>query len=138
MEADDGQTRATDGRVEGVGDLVRVKAGAILARELSDAARSGNSDRQLAIVRALSEVDLSDKRDQGDLEVQTLADLIAEVDAAPAPRYLLRPVMAEGDYGVFAAEDKSGKTWAGTDLGYRSRAGHPGSGSSRWNRPGPC
>ena len=50
------------------------------------------------------------------LPVEDLAAMLARVDAAPAPRYLVRPVIAEGDYGMFAAEFKAGKSWAVLDL----------------------
>jgi hypothetical protein len=50
------------------------------------------------------------------LPIESLAALLARVDDAPPPRYLVRPVIAEGDHGMFAAEFKAGKTWAMADL----------------------
>jgi len=45
------------------------------------------------------------------LEIRDIADLMAEVDDAPAPKWLLRPVIAEGDHGMLAADQKTMKTW---------------------------
>lgn len=72
-----------------------------------------------------------------DLEVADLASLIADVDQAPAPRYLFRPVMAEGDHGVFAAEDKSGKTWGMADAAVSVASASPWFGIFPVDSPGP-
>lgn len=50
------------------------------------------------------------------LQFQTLAELLAEVDAAGPRRYLIRGIWPAGDYGVHAAEMKTGKTWNAADL----------------------
>ena len=60
-----------------------------------------------------------------DLCFEDLSALIATVDSAPAPRYVIRGVLPEGDYGMFAAEDKAGKTWAMADLGVSVATGTP-------------
>jgi hypothetical protein len=49
------------------------------------------------------------------LQFHDVADLATEVDAAGEPRYLLRPVWAEDDYGVLGAVDKAGKSWMAAD-----------------------
>lgn len=55
----------------------------------------------------------------------TAAEHAAEVDAAPPPRYLARPVIAAGDYGMLAATKKAGKTWAASDLTVSVASGTP-------------
>jgi AAA domain len=50
------------------------------------------------------------------LPIEDLSTLLARVDSAPPPKYLVRPVIAAGDHGMFAAEFKAGKTWAMSDL----------------------
>jgi hypothetical protein len=52
----------------------------------------------------------------GLLDIEDLGALLDRVDNAPAPRYLIEGVMAEGDHGMLAAEFKAGKTWAENDL----------------------
>lgn len=52
-----------------------------------------------------------------------LADLCAEVDAMPPPRFLVRGLIVHGDYGVLGAEKKAGKTWLMADLAVNVAAG---------------
>lgn len=54
--------------------------------------------------------------DRNRLDFQSIGDLIDEVTTGPAPSFLVRPIIALGDYGMFSAEDKAGKTWAMADL----------------------
>ncbi len=71
------------------------------------------------------------------LPIENLADLFARVDGAPAPKYLVRPVIAEGDHGMFAAEFKAGKTWAMADLAVSVASGTPWLGAFDVESPGP-
>ena len=59
------------------------------------------------------------------LAIEDLSALIAAVDSAPAPRYVVRGVLPEGDYGMLGAEDKAGKTWATADLATSVASGTP-------------
>ncbi|MGO8873693.1 MAG: AAA family ATPase [Acidimicrobiales bacterium] len=77
-------------------------------------------------------VDLS----AGVLAVDDLATILARVADAPAPAYLIRGVMAEGDHGMLAAEFKAGKTWAVTDLAVSVASGTPWLGIFAIDAPG--
>jgi hypothetical protein len=57
------------------------------------------------------------------LTFQTLADLCAEVDAMGPPSWLFRGIWPADAYGVLAAEDKAGKTWAIGDAAVAVAAG---------------
>jgi hypothetical protein len=59
------------------------------------------------------------------LVVEDLADVLARVDAAGPPAWLVEGLWPRDAYGVFAAEDKAGKTWATLDLALSVAAGHP-------------
>jgi hypothetical protein len=61
----------------------------------------------------------------GLLDIEDLGALLARVDSAPPPLYLIRGVMAEGDHGMLAAEFKAGKTWAENDLAVSVASGTP-------------
>lgn len=61
----------------------------------------------------------------GLLDIEDLGTLLARVDDAPPPLYLIRGVMAEGDHGMLAAEFKAGKTWAENDLAVSVASGTP-------------
>lgn len=50
------------------------------------------------------------------VEVEDIADMIARVDAAGPIDYLVTPLWPADAYGVVAATDKGGKTWAVVDL----------------------
>ncbi len=71
------------------------------------------------------------------LAIDDLGTVLARVDASPAPAYLIRGVMAEADYGMFAAEFKAGKTWATTDLAVSVASGTPWLGIFEIDSPGP-
>jgi AAA domain len=59
------------------------------------------------------------------LVVENLADVLARVDAAGPPAWLVEGLWPRDAYGVFAAEDKAGKTWATLDLALSVAAGVP-------------
>lgn len=71
------------------------------------------------------------------LEIHDLAQLIAEVDAAPAPRHLLRPIWPAGDHGMVSAEDKAGKTWLISDAAVSVASGTAWLGIYDVDAPGP-
>jgi len=50
------------------------------------------------------------------VEVQDISQMIARVDAGGPVRYLVDPLWPADAYGVIAARDKAGKTWAAVDL----------------------
>ena len=59
------------------------------------------------------------------LVVEDLAAVLARVAAAGPPAWLIQGVWPRDAYGVFAAEDKAGKTWAMLDLACSVAAGVP-------------
>ncbi|HEY2958670.1 MAG TPA: AAA family ATPase [Actinomycetota bacterium] len=59
------------------------------------------------------------------LVVEDLAAVLARVQAAGPPAWLVEGVWPRDAYGVFAAEDKAGKTWAILDLAVSVAAGEP-------------
>jgi hypothetical protein len=59
------------------------------------------------------------------LVIEDLADVLARVDAAGPPTWLIEGLWPRDAYGVFAAEDKAGKTWAIVDLAISVAAGVP-------------
>jgi len=59
------------------------------------------------------------------LAFQSLRELCAEVDAMGPPRWLFRGIWPADAYGVLAAEDKAGKTWAISDAAVAVAAGRP-------------
>jgi hypothetical protein len=59
------------------------------------------------------------------LVIEDLADVLARVDAAGPPTWLIQGIWPRDAYGVFAAEDKAGKTWAILDLAISVAAGTP-------------
>jgi AAA domain len=59
------------------------------------------------------------------LVVEDLAAVLARVAAAGPPAWLIQGVWPRDAYGVFAAEDKAGKTWAILDLACSVAAGVP-------------
>jgi AAA domain len=62
---------------------------------------------------------------QRGLLVEDLAAVLARVQAAGPPTWLIEGVWPRDAYGVFAAEDKAGKTWAILDLAVSVAAGTP-------------
>jgi hypothetical protein len=71
------------------------------------------------------------------LRFQTMRELIAEVDAMGPPTWLFRGVWPADAYGVVAAEDKAGKTWAITDAAVAVAAGRAWLTLFACDRPGP-
>ena len=67
---------------------------------------------------------LAAQPDQG-LLAEDLAVVLARVQAAGPPTWLIEGVWPRDAYGVFAAEDKAGKTWAILDLACSAAAGVP-------------
>jgi hypothetical protein len=61
--------------------------------------------------------------DESALPFETLGTMIELTDREPPPRYLFRSVLAVGDYGMWAAEDKAGKTFAMLDAGVSAASG---------------
>jgi AAA domain len=59
------------------------------------------------------------------LVVEDLAAVLARVDQAGPPAWLVEGLWPRDAYGVFAAEDKAGKTWATLDLALSVAAGVP-------------
>jgi len=70
------------------------------------------------------------------LVVQDLGEVLAEVDAAGPARWLLEGLWPADAYGVLAAEDKAGKTWAILDLAVSVAAGVPWLGHFACPTPG--
>lgn len=71
------------------------------------------------------------------LRFQTVRELLAEVDALGPPTWLFRGVWPADAYGVLAAEDKAGKTWAITDAAVAVAAGETWLTLFPCDRPGP-
>ncbi len=82
-------------------------------------------------------VDIIKQASFDDLRIEDLAAMIARVASAPKPRYVLRGVMAETDYGVLAGKWKVGKTWLATDLAVSVASGTPWLGVFEVDAPGP-
>jgi len=70
------------------------------------------------------------------LVIEDLAEVIARVDAAGPPAWLVEGLWPADAYGVLAAEDKAGKTWAALDLAVSVAAGHPWFGRFACPTPG--
>ncbi|HEY2956622.1 MAG TPA: AAA family ATPase [Actinomycetota bacterium] len=70
------------------------------------------------------------------LVVEDLAAVLARVDAAGPPAWLVEGLWPRDAYGVFAAEDKAGKTWANLDLAISVAAGVPWLGRFACPSPG--
>jgi hypothetical protein len=71
------------------------------------------------------------------LEVQSVAEIVAALDAAPRTDWLLRAVWPADAYGVLAAVDKAGKSLLGLDLAVSVASGTPWLGVYDVDRPGP-
>jgi hypothetical protein len=70
------------------------------------------------------------------LVIEDLAEVIARVDAAGPPAWLIQGLWPADAYGVLAAEDKAGKTWAALDLAVSVAAGQPWFGRFACPTPG--
>lgn len=71
------------------------------------------------------------------LRFQTMRELCAEVDAMGPPTWLFRGVWPADAYGVLAAEDKAGKTWAIGDAAVCVATGRLWLGMFPCDAPGP-
>jgi hypothetical protein len=71
-----------------------------------------------------------------DLGIRWFRDIAAEVDAAGTPVYLFRGVWPADAYGVLAAPDKSGKSWAAIDAAVSVASGTPWLGHFPVDAPG--
>jgi hypothetical protein len=99
----------------------RRSSAAALVREAGVGAVSEDYDREAAD----AEERWRDQLSMLGLEFYDVSKLVEIVDAAGPPRYLLRPVWAEGDYGVLGAIDKAGKTWMAADAAVSVASGTP-------------
>lgn len=70
------------------------------------------------------------------LNIRDAREVAAYVDALPPPSYLFRPVWPSDAYGVLAAEDKAGKTWAMLDAAISVASGTPWLGAFPVERAG--
>ena len=68
---------------------------------------------------------------------RSIAEVMAELHEMPAPRFLVRGVIAAGDYGVLGAERKAGKTFAALDLAVAVASGGKWLGRYQIDTPGP-
>lgn len=59
----------------------------------------------------------------GPFPAMRIGEMAALVDAAPTPRFVIRRLLVEGDYGVLAAEKKFGKSLAMADAAVNVAAG---------------
>jgi hypothetical protein len=59
------------------------------------------------------------------LVIEDLAAVLARIDTAGPPAWLVEALWPRDAYGIFAAEDKAGKTWAILDLALSVAAGVP-------------
>jgi hypothetical protein len=64
-----------------------------------------------------------DGSDQAELNFVGYRQMRQRVANAPAPRYLFDGIIAEGDYGMLAAEDKAGKSLVMLDAGISAASG---------------
>lgn len=71
------------------------------------------------------------------LAFEGLADMLARVDAAGPPAWLLRGIWPYDAYGVLAAEDKAGKSWAACDVAVAVASGTPWLHAYDVDLPGP-
>jgi AAA domain len=86
-------------------------------------------DDAQANVRQLRPATISDAEPgaggRGRLLVRDVAEVIARVDAAGPPAWLIAGLWPADAYGVLAAESKAGKTWAILDLAVSVATGMP-------------
>jgi hypothetical protein len=61
----------------------------------------------------------------GDLAVSSFGEVAARVAAAGEPRWLIQGLWPADAYGVLAAQEKAGKTWAALDLAVSVACGLP-------------
>jgi AAA domain/DnaB-like helicase N terminal domain len=71
------------------------------------------------------------------LRIADLDETLVSVDKAGPPRWLIKELWPADAYGVLAAEDKAGKTWAQLDLAVSVAKGVPWLGRFDCPTPGP-
>ena len=71
------------------------------------------------------------------LAIEGIGAIAARVDATPPPQFIARPVWPADAYGVLAAENKAGKSWAALDLAVSVAAGTAWMGLWPCETPGP-
>lgn len=91
-------------------------------------AQQATGDPGAAAVTALADLqrlapETCDAARSGGLAFTDVGALLAEVDAAGPPRWLWRGLWPADAYGIVAAEDKAGKTWAVLDAAVSVAAG---------------
>jgi AAA domain len=80
--------------------------------------------------------DPSGQAGRGGLVVEDLGAVLDRVEAAGPPGWLIEGLWPADAYGVLAAEDKAGKTWAILDLAVSVAAGRPWLGAYRCPQAG--
>jgi len=60
-----------------------------------------------------------------ELAISTYGEVAARVAAAGEPRWLIQGLWPADAYGVLAAQEKAGKTWAALDLAVSVATGQP-------------
>jgi hypothetical protein len=60
-----------------------------------------------------------------ELAISSYAEVTARVAAAGEPRWLIQGIWPADAYGVLAAQEKAGKTWAALDLAVSVATGQP-------------
>lgn len=112
------------------GCTVRVVEAAA-GKDVSDHLNAGHTLDQLLVV----EDETRPQRPQ--LEVITVKELRARVDAAGPRKWLLRGIWPGGAYGIHAGEMKAQKTWNGVDLAVSVASGTPWLGAVAVDDAGP-
>jgi hypothetical protein len=72
-----------------------------------------------------------------ELAVSSFGEVVARVAAAGQPRWLVEPLWPADAYGVLAAQEKAGKTWAALDLAVSVASGRPWLDHFTCSNPGP-
>ena len=72
-----------------------------------------------------------------DLAVSSYGEVAARVAAAGEPRWLIQGLWPADAYGVLAAQEKAGKTWAALDLAVSVAVGRPWLDHFACPNPGP-
>lgn len=109
--------------------------------EASNLARTGAARPQAATVTPISAKAGNAEPTPGDgaglLGLRPVADIAAEVDAAPPRRWLFRRVWPSDAYGVVGAKHKAGKSWLMLGAAVAVAGGVPWLGKYETDTPGP-
>jgi hypothetical protein len=73
----------------------------------------------------------------GELAISSYGEVVARVAAAGEPRWLIQGLWPADAYGVLAAQEKAGKTWAALDLAVSVATGQPWLDHFACPNPGP-